>query len=48
MVAHLEAGNARTNFFDNAGPLEHTRHQTAAVWRDILAGGPRKPQGGAA
>ena len=27
---------------DNAGELEETRHHVVAVWRDILAGGPRR------
>ena len=30
---------------DNAGSVEDTRRQTAVVWQDILAGGPRRPRG---
>ncbi|MCC6996222.1 MAG: dephospho-CoA kinase [Deltaproteobacteria bacterium] len=30
---------------DNAGSVEDTRRQTAVVWQDIVAGGPRRPRG---
>jgi dephospho-CoA kinase len=42
--APLEEKIAAADFvIDNAGPLDETRRRTEEVWRDILAGAPRRP-----
>ncbi len=43
--AALEAKLAVADWIiDNTGPVEQTRAQVEAAWRDILAGGPRRKQ----